>query len=71
VPWDSLAPFGSLVDGNISRFIEIDHPFRLAVEDSGNLYVLQSTNNMVIQVAPDATLVPAAGDGHSGFPAME
>lgn len=50
--------------GDLAMF---DHPYGVAVDASGNVYVADSYNNRIRRIAPDGTTTTLAGNGNDGF----
>ena len=53
--------------GYIQTVLAASHPADIAVDSSGNLYVVEETNNQVVKVTPGGTTTVVAGTGTSGY----
>lgn len=61
--WDT---FGG--DGGPASAASLNHPYGLAVDAAGNLYIADSANNRIRKVsATDGTITTVAGNGTAGF----
>jgi uncharacterized protein (TIGR03437 family) len=60
--WDT---FGG--DGGPANAASLFHPYGLAVDGQGNVYIADSANNRVRKVATDGTITTVAGTGTAGF----
>ena len=53
--------------GYIQAVVAASHPADVAVDSSGNLYIVEETNNEVVKVTPGGTTTVVAGNGTSGY----
>jgi uncharacterized protein (TIGR03437 family) len=61
-PW---ANYGG--DGGPAIKASLFHPYGLAVDASGNVYIADSANNRIRKVSTDGTITTVAGNGTAGF----
>jgi uncharacterized protein (TIGR03437 family) len=54
-------------DGGPATAASLNHPYGLAVDAAGNLYIADSANNRIRKVATDGTITTVAGNGTAGF----
>lgn len=54
-------------DGGYAPRAKLDEPSALALDESGNLYISDTTNCVIRKVTPDLTISTIAGVGHRGF----
>lgn len=62
---DGKADFGG--DGSQATAAQLDNPFGIALDGSGNLYIADQFNNRIRKVAPDGTISTVAGTGTAGY----
>ncbi len=58
---------GGKGDGGPATEASLRHPFDLAVDDDGNLFISEPLNDRIRKVAPDGTISTFAGTGTPGF----
>jgi uncharacterized protein (TIGR03437 family) len=54
-------------DGGPATSAELDGPYRVTVDTSGNIYIPDSSNSVIRKVAADGTISTVAGNGFSGY----
>lgn len=54
-------------DGGLANLAQLNEPFAIAVDGSGNLYIADSGNNRIRKVSTSGTITTIAGNGISGF----
>jgi uncharacterized protein (TIGR03437 family) len=54
-------------DGGPATAASLNHPYGLAFDAAGNLYIADSANNRIRKVATDGTITTVAGNGTAGF----
>ena len=54
-------------DGGAAGAAQLNHPFGLALDAAGNLYIADMQNHRVRQVRPDGSITTAAGSATPGF----
>jgi hypothetical protein len=54
-------------DGGPATNASLDHPFGLALDAAGNLYIADSFNNVIRQVKTNGIIVTVVGDGLTGY----
>src|ERR1035438_1185277 len=54
-------------DGGAAASAQINGPFDVAVDSSGNLYIADTGNEVVRKVSPDGTISTVAGTGTRGY----
>ena len=54
-------------DGGPATSAKLNHPFGVAVDAVGNLYIADTTNNVVRKVTPGGTITTFAGNGKAGY----
>jgi uncharacterized protein (TIGR03437 family) len=54
-------------DGGAATSAQINGPFGVAVDSSGNLYIADTGNEVVRKVSPDGTISTVAGTGTRGY----
>jgi Lamin Tail Domain/Fibronectin type III domain/NHL repeat len=54
-------------DGNAATAAELDEPHGLAVNDAGDLFIADSGDDAIREVAPDGTITTFAGTGTAGY----
>jgi trimeric autotransporter adhesin len=61
------AQSGSAGDGGAALAAQLNDPTSVALDNSGNLYVVDSANNRIRKVGTDGTISTVAGNGQEGF----
>lgn len=62
------APNGYTGDGGAATSAELNNPYRVAVDSSGNIYISDNSNNVIRKVTYSTGYISTlAGDGTSGF----
>ncbi len=61
--WQRTSPLFPYVDGKPGLASSLFFPRGLAVDESGNLFIADSTNNLIRRLGPDGMLVTVAGNG--------
>ena len=59
--------FGFSGDDSTATIAALDHPFGAAVDDSGNLFIADTYNQRIREVAPNGIITTVAGDGIPGY----
>ena len=59
--------YGFTGDGTTATNAEMNHPFGLAMDSKGDLYIADSNNHRIRMVATDGTIFTVAGNGAQGF----
>ncbi len=59
--------YGFAGDGGAATGAVLNHPFGLAFDSSGNLYIADSNNQRIRMVTPGGTITTVAGNGNQGF----
>ncbi|SPE60035.1 exported hypothetical protein [Verrucomicrobia bacterium] len=54
-------------DGSSATNAELSYPSGVAVDASGNLFIADSSNNLIRKVDTNGIIATVAGDGYSGF----
>jgi sugar lactone lactonase YvrE len=54
-------------DGGAATSAELFHPYSVAVDGSGNLYIADSANNRIRKVTPAGAISTVAGNGTAGY----
>jgi sugar lactone lactonase YvrE len=54
-------------DGGQATAAQLNYPYGVAVDGSGNLYIADSSNNRIRRVGTDGTISTVAGNGTPGF----
>ncbi|MEU6603266.1 hypothetical protein ABZ944_40360, partial [Streptomyces flaveolus] len=58
---------GFVSDGGPAAATNLNHPYSVAVDGSGNLYIADHANHRVRKVTPDGIITTVAGNGQAGF----
>jgi uncharacterized protein (TIGR03437 family) len=58
-------------DGSPAKFAEINQPFGVAVDGSGNVYISERSGHVVRKVGTDGMISTVAGTGTAGAPSAE
>jgi uncharacterized protein (TIGR03437 family) len=58
---------GSDGDGHAAAAAQLNYPFGLALDSSGNLYIADQLNHKIRKLATDGTISTVAGTGTAGF----
>ena len=62
-----FGPYGYSGDGGPARAAQLSYPYGLALDSTGNLYIMDTGNDRVRKVALDGTISTVAGNGTDGF----
>lgn len=54
-------------DGGLATQAQLSHPHGLAVDSAGNLYIADTTNNVIRRVSQDGIITTVAGTGKRGY----
>ncbi len=54
-------------DGGPANLAEINNPYAVAIDSSGNVYIADTTNNRIRKIALDGTIQTIAGTGTPGY----
>jgi uncharacterized protein (TIGR03437 family) len=54
-------------DGGLATSAELNNPYNVAVDRSGNLYIADTANNRIRMVSPTGTITTVAGTGIAGY----
>src|SRR5262245_43145554 len=54
-------------DGGQATAAQLNHPFSVAVDSAGNLYIAEWSNNVIRKVSTSGVITTFAGTGFGGF----
>jgi len=54
-------------DGGPATSAQLDHPYGVAVDAAGNLFIADKNNSLVRRVSPNGIITTVAGNGQSGY----